>query len=310
MPSPLLTIIIATFNSSRTLQRTLDSVLSQDWQGWEVLVVDGGSGDNTVEIIEENERRDDRIRYVSEQDNGVYDAMNKGIGLARGEWVYFLGSDDWLLNRQVLHSVFSESEIRDFNFVYGNVISASYEGVYDGEFTFEKLLSRNISHQAIFYKRGLFDRIGNYNLRYRAHADWDLNLRCFADSRILVKYVNVVVAEFGAFGISAQHDVPFLREVLIPEKLRMLAGDGIRRLRKVTVYDEWWRLLRNAGIRSVGELGEIAGGGMGSGQQIPGCIKGMVRWQRLVPQKVLRTGPFSKSLMFVSYLIHRLTGDI
>jgi glycosyltransferase involved in cell wall biosynthesis len=300
MHSPLLTIIIATFNGSRTLQRTLDSILAQDWQEWEVLIVDGASGDDTVKIIEENAGRDSRIRFVSEKDKGVYDAMNKGIGLAHGHWVYFLGCDDWLLDRQVLQAIFSEPNTSGYDLVYGNVVSSSYKGLYDGEFTFEKLLSRNISHQAIFYKKNLFDRIGDYNLRYRAHADWDLNIRCFSDNSIRVKYLEIVVAEFGADGISSQHDIPFLREVLIPEKLRMLATTGVRRLRRVTAYDQWWRLIRNAGIRGVGELDE----------KVPRCLKNMIRWQQLFPQKILRAGALSKSLMFASYLINLLTGAI
>ena len=305
MHSPLLTIIIATFNGSRTLQRTLDSILIQDWQEWEVVLVDGASSDNTVEIIEENARKDNRIRYVSEKDKGVYDAMNKGIGLARGQWIYFLGCDDWLLDRQVLQAVFNEPDISGYDLVYGNVTSTSYNGLYDGAFTFEKLLSRNISHQAIFYKKTLFDRIGDYNLRYRAHADWDLNIRCFLDSSIRVKYLEVAVAGFGADGISSQHDIPFLREVLIPEKLRMLAKDGLRRLRGIRAYDEWWRLIRNAGVHGVGELEGLAGE-----PAIPRCLKSIVRWQQPVPPKLLRVGAFSKSLMFVSYLLNRLTGAI
>lgn len=304
MSAPLLTIIIATFNGAQTLQKTLDSILIQDFQEWEVIVVDGVSTDNTVDIIEGNARRDQRIRYISERDRGVYDAMNKGIGLAKGEWVYFLGCDDWLVNRAVLYTVFSDPGIASFDFVYADVISTSYNGPYDGEFTLEKLLSRNISHQAIFHKKTLFDRIGNYNLRYKAHADWDLNIRCFSDDGIRTKYVKLVVAEFGADGISSQHDVPFLREVLIPEKLRMLIRDGVRRLRRITAYDEWWRVLRNAGIRSPKQFDELVS------VETPHCIKNMILWQQRVPETSLRVGALSKSLMFASYITNRLTGAI
>lgn len=305
MPSPVLTIIIATFNGAKTVQRTLDSILFQDFQEWELVIVDGLSTDGTVEIIGDNARRDPRIRFISERDRGVYDAMNKGIGLAKGEWVYFLGCDDWLLDRHVLQSVFSEPGIAGLDLVYGNVISASYKGPYDGAFTLDKLLSRNISHQAIFHKRTLFDRVGNYNLRYKAHADWDLNIRCFTDAGIRTGYIDRLIAEFGADGISSQHDVPFLREVLIPEKLRMLDPAGVRPLRSLAAYDQWWRVLRNAGIRSLEQFDQLTRPG-----ETPRVIKTMIRWQQRVPETRLRIGALSKSLMFASYIKNRLTGAI
>jgi glycosyltransferase involved in cell wall biosynthesis len=305
MHSPLLTIIIATFNSSATLQKTLDSILSQDWQEWEVLIVDGVSTDNTVGIMEENARRDHRIRFISERDQGVYDAMNKGIVMARGEWVYFLGSDDRLFGPQVLHSVFNEPGLSGFDFVYANVVSPSFKSLYDGEFTFEKLLSNNISHQAIFYKKKIFDRIGNYNLRYRGYADWDLNIRCFADSGIRTKYLEGVIAEFGADGISSRHDISFLQEVLIPEKLRMLNRAAMHSLRSVKAYDEWWRLLRNAAVRDRPELRKYA-----RGENIPPSLDRMVAWQQKIPSGWLRWGPFSKFTMFVNYICNLLTASL
>jgi glycosyltransferase involved in cell wall biosynthesis len=313
MTMPLISIITVVYNGGATLEKTIRSVTRQIYPCWEYIIVDGGSRDGTLDII--HACKGQITKYVSEPDKGVYDAMNKGIRMAGGEWILFLGSDDVFADEKVLAAVFGDIDHTGCDLLYGNVISTSYKGPYDGEFTFEKLLSRNISHQAIFYKKSLFDRIGDYNLRYRAHADWDLNIRCFADKSIRVKYMDIIVAEFGAGGISSQHDVPFLREVLVPEKLRMLAVDGSSRLRKVQAYDEWWRMIRNAGIRHVRQLEEFAGAekrpiGSLPGVQIPRCIKRMVRWQRPVPQQVLRMGAFSKSLMFASYLINRLTGAI
>src|SRR5882757_6796610 len=211
--SPFLSIIIPTLNSEKTLQMALDSLLQQSFTNFEIWIIDSVSGDGTLSIVKENAEKDARIRLVSERDKGIYDAMNKGIRLARGEWIFFLGSDDRLYDKGVIASVFAalaghgemapDQDAATPDLLYGNVISTSYKGLYDGEFTFEKLLSRNISHQAIFYKKSLFDRIGNYNLRYRAHADWDLNIRCFADKGIRTKYLDQVIAEFGAGGISS-----------------------------------------------------------------------------------------------------------
>ncbi len=233
---------------------------------------------------------------MSERDKGVYDAMNKGIRMAKGDYIYFLGSDDRLENDQVLAAVFSDPSGMEHDLIYGNVKSPSYKGWYDGPFSYEKLLVRNISHQAIFYKRDIFRRIGDYNLRYRMHADWDLNIRCFKDPLVKPKYVDILVARFGAEGISSGHDIPFLREVLIREKLNWLDRKG-GSLRAIKAYDEWWRLLRNAGIRDRATLERCAGG-----EKIPAAVSRMLAWQKRLPAGLLRRGPFSKSMMVISYI--------
>lgn len=320
MAQPLISIITVVYNGAATLEKTIQTVLAQTYNSFEYIIVDGGSTDGTLAILDTY--RPHITKYVSEPDKGVYDAMNKGIGMASGNWLFFLGADDILYDNEVLSSVAgalgvpvslgqaspssgSASALASPpDLLYGNVVSPSYKGIYDGEFTFEKLLRKNISHQAIFYKRQLFDRIGNYNLHYKAYADWDFNIRCFADKGIRTAYMDRVVAEFGEGGISSRHDVPFLREVLIPEKLRLLAKTGPRRLRNLPAYDEWWRLVRNAGIRRAEELDELAR------LAAPPCLKRMVRWQSRISPQTLRIGILSKCLMFASYLVNLLTGAI
>ena len=89
-------IIIATYNSERTIKRALESVMNQTYQNWECLVIDGNSKDKTIEIVNNFVKLDSRFRYISESDNGIYDAFNKGWQKAKGKWIYYLGSDDWL----------------------------------------------------------------------------------------------------------------------------------------------------------------------------------------------------------------------
>jgi glycosyltransferase involved in cell wall biosynthesis len=305
MYSPTCTIIIPTLNAGKTLQKALDSVLSQQFVAFEVLIIDSLSRDNTIQIAKENAQKDRRIRFISESDKGVYDAMNKAIGMAEAEWVYFLGSDDYFHNNGVLQSVFGGDTIIQADFLYGNVIGSSYKGVYDGEFNKEKLLRRNISHQAIFFKKDLFDLVGNFNIRYKAYADWDLNIRCFSNEKVRIRYQDLVIAEFGAGGISSRHDIAFLREVLIPAKLEMLSRTSSRSLRNIRRYDEWWRLIRNAGIRDLASFTGFAGDSI-----IPKAVSRMVRWESRVPYVFLRNGGISKCIMFVSYLINRLIGSI
>ena len=261
--------------------------------------MDSASTDQTLAIAGSYADKDERLRIFSEPDKGIYDAMNKGIRVARGEWVYFLGSDDRLRDSTVLDEIFFVQDPEAPDLVYGDVYSPSYKGRYDGPFDFRKLLLRNISHQAIFYKKTLFDRLGYYDLRYKMHADWDFNLRCFGDPDVRTSYTGVLVATFGAGGVSAGHDLPFLRERLIPVKLRQLNTDGPSALRSIAAYDEWWRCLRNAGIRSAKELEQYTGD-----EPLLPVIRRMIRHQQQIPQSVLRKGPISKVLMLFSYLLN------
>ena len=304
MSSPFLTIIIPTLQAERTLGEALDSVLVQQFIDLEVLIMDSVSRDRTLEIAAAYIQRDSRVRIISEPDKGIYDAMNKGIEAAHGEWILFLGSDDKLNDPQVLGVFAGTPGLETLDLVYGNVVSPSYKGVYDGEFDLRKLLVRNMPHQAIFHKRSLFPLIGGYSIHYRGYADWDFNIRCFRDSRVRKRYIDLVVAYFGANGVSSRHDVPFLLEVMIPEQLRLLAGEP-RLLRSVTAFDQWWRLLRNAGIRDRAALFDYA-----RGLAIPRSLIRMVRWQQRIPVKVLRMGSLSKTLMLLNYLSNCLTASL
>jgi glycosyltransferase involved in cell wall biosynthesis len=292
---PLISVITPVYNGAATLEATMLSVFGQDWPRVEYILVDGGSKDGTLDLIAKYKGR---VVWISEPDKGVYDAMNKGVGMASGEWVFFLGSDDRLEDSEVLTSIFSDLTNADYDLLYGDVTSPSYKGLYDGPFTFEKLLSRNISHQAIFYRRSLLARVGGYDLRFRMHADWELNIRIFKLPRVRTKYVGRHIADFGAEGLSAGHDTQLIREVLIPERLRLLQTSDTKGLRSWRTYDEWWRMLRNSGIRDETALGASVGD-----IPVPPGIKSIVRWQKRIPPRVLRVGAVSKFLMFLHYLL-------
>lgn len=115
----MVSIIIATYNSEKTLKRALDSVLNQSFQDWECIVVDGASKDGTIDIVKEFVSKDSRFRYVSEPDKGIYDAFNKGWKMAKAEWVMYLGSDDEYLRDGIAQLVY---KIDDNDIVYGDVV--------------------------------------------------------------------------------------------------------------------------------------------------------------------------------------------
>jgi len=335
MKKPLVSIVTVVYNGAATLEATIRSVAAQTFRDREYIIVDGGSKDATPDIIKKHP--DTVTRWISEPDKGIYDAMNKGIRLAEGEWIYFLGSDDLFYDASVLADFFanpsdsginpapsgtgpnSVPSLANIDLAYGDVLSPSYKGRYDGEFTLEKLLSRNLPHQAAFYRKSLFTRLGDYDQRYRMHADWDLNLRCFSDPAVRTRYTGVLVATFGADGVSAGHDLPFLREKLIPAKLQGLERSGWQALRQLRLYDEWWRFLRNAGFRDPANIPAAAitqtpaPAHTSSTAQpttpaaLPRPLRTMLRWQRAVPAGWLKNGFFSKLWMSLSYLTNRPT---
>jgi glycosyltransferase involved in cell wall biosynthesis len=201
MSRPFFSIILPSFNSERTLQRALNSIFDQKFADFEIIIVDGMSTDNTVVIAKENFESDERVRYISEKDNGVYDAMNKGIDLARGSWLYFLGSDDFFYSDDVLQQVSDCVNKTSAMIVYGNVWYEQYERVYDGIFTIEKIITQNICHQSVFYKKEVFSDVGRYNLKYKHEADYDLNLHCWLKG-IKTQFIPLTVAFYSKGGLS------------------------------------------------------------------------------------------------------------
>lgn len=206
---PFFSIIIPTYNSEKSIGHCLDSILNQTYTDFEVLLMDGLSTDSTLKIT--SNYNDPRIKIFSESDDGVYDAMNKSIVKASGEWLYFIGSDDVLYDDNVLYDLNKFADTCDADFVYGNVIMAKENNIYDGVFDINKLYTRrNICHQAIFYKKILFHTIGKYNLEYRIWADWDLNIRSFSHPLIKTIFIDRIICIYNdESGISALPDSEF-----------------------------------------------------------------------------------------------------
>lgn len=203
MAAPMFSIIIPTLNVAAVLPACLDSIARQTCGDFELVLVDGGSTDETLDIANIfAPNLGERLIIHRDTDQGVYDAMNRGVDLATGTWLLFLGADDSLYEADTLARVaafIGEHEPSDL--VYGDVIMRSTNFRWGGAFDLDRLLfKRNICHQAIFYRRGLFGTIGPYNLRYRVLADWDFNIRCFSNPALVTRYMHVVVASYNEFG--------------------------------------------------------------------------------------------------------------
>ncbi len=207
--SPLISVITVVYNAEKLLETTIESVLEQTYTNIQYIIIDGGSKDGTLNIIKKYE---DKIHYwKSEPDKGIYDAMNKAINVATGDWVYFLGAGDTLLN--VLDNV--ADELKDPNCLYyGDVYRLDLLRLYDGEFSAYKLAVSNICQQAIFYPLSALKKY-KFNTRYRAMADHDLNMKVYGDKAYTFKYLPIVVANYDGDGYSETNlDYPFYEDKL------------------------------------------------------------------------------------------------
>lgn len=193
-----LSIIIPTYNSAKTIQRALDSIIAQTFTDYEVLIMDGLSKDNTIALCQSY--KDSRINIYSEKDNGIYDAMNKGIKKAQGDWLYFLGSDDYLYANDSLEKVFYY-EKADVHVMYGDVESIILDNNYSGEWSLDSLVW-NRCHQGIFYRNVIFERFGGYDTKYPVLADYVINVQWFLSKRVKSQYLPLVIANFSEGGMS------------------------------------------------------------------------------------------------------------
>lgn len=199
-----LTIIIPTYNSEKTIAETLESIVEQNVNGIECLIIDGNSTDKTVNIVKTYAIKYSFIKYISEPDNGIYDAMNKGIAIAKGNYLYFMGSDDVFYSKNTLSNLFSLDCFNKAHFIYGDVLFKYNKMKVGEEKTYLKLIKNleNICHQSIFYARHIFEKLGNYDLKYPIYADFNMNIRCFRDATITKKYIDTVICIFNEKGAS------------------------------------------------------------------------------------------------------------
>jgi glycosyltransferase involved in cell wall biosynthesis len=210
-PPPVITVITAVYNGARSIERTIASVIGQTFPSFEYIIIDGGSDDGTTRLLE---KHDESVDYwVSESDHGIYDALNKGISVARGEWLYFLGADDALAGADVLVSVFSRR--RDSKLLYGDVLYGESGAIYGGVYTRQMLTIRNICQQGIFYRRDLFRQLGQFDTKYSLLADWIFNMKVFSLKDSRPEHIDIVVAEYSLSGASNRSlDTAFARDRL------------------------------------------------------------------------------------------------
>ena len=197
-----LSIITINFNNRDGLRKTIESVVNQTWQEFEYIIIDGGSTDGSVEVIQEYA---DRIDYwVSEPDKGIYDAMNKGIDKATGEYCLFMNSADIIYQPTTLEEVYLHLDGTDIIsgrllFEHGYIMTPPQ--VVTAKFFF----TRTLPHQATFIHRALF-AISQYDCNYRIVSDWKFWIEMLVCNNASYKTIGITVALFDNSGISSTNE--------------------------------------------------------------------------------------------------------
>lgn len=226
---PRITVCIVVFNGRPHISDALASVVNQSYSDLELVVIDGGSTDGTLEVL--NGYAGKIAKLVSGQDSGIYDAMNKACAIAQGDWLIFLGCDDTLSGSldAIAMRLTNSSTV-----YYGNVIIRSTGRTYGGRFSKYRLMQSNICHQAIFYPKTIY-KTNAYTLKYRLLADYEYNLRLIGHG-VKFEYMNIDVAIFNAAGASVAGDPDFeLEKLLIIRQNFGRAWATLKRLRTMAV---------------------------------------------------------------------------
>ena len=213
MSEPVLSIITIVYNNVRDIERTMRSVLNQSYPHIEYLVIDGASTDGTKDIIEKYQ--DQVAAYISEPDKGIYDAMNKGLKLATGDYVLFMNSGDELYDKETVAAVFAAGADADIYYGETEMFNENWESLgqrrheVPAQFTWKSFkYGMSISHQAIYIKRAITQP---YDLRYRYSADIDWIIKAAKKARKIVN-TRRYVAKYLVGGVSKQKHMESLKE--------------------------------------------------------------------------------------------------
>ena len=196
-----ISIITAAFNSEKTLQDTLDSVLRQDYRNIEHIIIDGGSTDSTVDIIRvyASKTTSHSVKWVSEKDRGIYDAMNKGIAMATGDVIGILNSDDYFTSNDVVSKLIKPFSDEEIDAVYGDIhfindqerekITRYYSSKMFSPFWIR--FGFMPAHPSLYVRKEIYDKVGLYKLDYKIGADFEMVVRMFHVHKIKAHYINM-----------------------------------------------------------------------------------------------------------------------
>lgn len=247
-----ISIITVSYNSESTIAETIESVLSQSYQDFEYLIIDGLSHDGTVDIIKKYEPKfNGRLHWVSHKDKGIYDAMNKGIQMAKGDIIGIINSDDFYMNDKVLENVIDGFERKNVDSLYTDLYlvdpvetnkiirNCRYREFKKGLF----FKGWHPPHPAFFVKKSIYDKYGSFDLSYKIAADYEFMLRVLEKYAITTVYLPIHTIKMRNGGVSttsidqiklSQEEclLAFKKNGLQINKLRYFIGKYIQKIRQ------------------------------------------------------------------------------
>lgn len=216
----IFSIITVNYNNKIGLEKTISSVVNQDFKDFEYIIIDADSTDGSVEVIKDNYQIFSQI--VIEKDNGIYDGMNKGIKLAKGEYIYFLNSGDIFYSDNILTKIMNNKN--DTDFIFGSILLKYKKGNFvetpPSMLRFSYLVRHGINHQATFTKKEWFTRNGIYDTDLKYVNDWKYLIMSLCKSNASYEVVNEIITEYDPYGLSAKRS-----EVVYNEKNEVLKGE-------------------------------------------------------------------------------------
>jgi glycosyltransferase involved in cell wall biosynthesis len=195
-------IVIPSYNDGEKLIQLLSSIANQTYSNIEVILIDGGSTDQTETVVK---KYGSLINYfISEPDKGIFDAMNKGVQVAKGDWLFFIGCDDKFYDNNVLSNIFSHKDLHGIDVLYGKIYDKQKKTTLGQEIKSRKeLLSSQFWHQSIFYNKSIFSTTGLYKIEYKIAADTIFNCDAFCNYDLKWKFTNEVTTIFSGDGLSS-----------------------------------------------------------------------------------------------------------
>lgn len=206
---PLFSIVTVCYNSEKTIERAIQSILKQTYTDYEYIIVDGASTDHTLEIVNRHkEQFGDKLRVVSEKDHGIYDAMNKGIRMAKGEIIGILNSDDCYMEnalQDIADAYVSDSRESPYKVIYGMIKVVDEDGSFEYiEMESHKRIPLDmIAHPGCFVTRKTYEDLGMFSLDYRIAADYDFIARIYQNEKTVFIPVFQILTVFYSGGASA-----------------------------------------------------------------------------------------------------------
>lgn len=229
---PFLSVITINYNNIKGLEKTIQSVISQSFKDFEYIVIDGGSNDGSKQYVESQKERIDF--WVSERDNGIYNAMNKGVKASNGKYLLFLNSGDILNGNKSLENFINNQDFQG-DIIYGDYKFDVGEKIFPDQLTPLYFVRTSLPHQSTFFCQEVFKKIGLYDEKYKIVSDRDFYIRCFLSNQFVFKHIKYPLTVFDLGGLS--------NNILHQEK-HLLECDLMLRDQYGIYYDDYKNMLK------------------------------------------------------------------